>query len=62
MKIATGMIENVAIFADAHTQGFEAAAEQTGRDARVYDFTAALLEAFADLNALKRHNTGNPPI
>jgi Fe-S-cluster containining protein len=58
MEIATGMIEDVAIFADAHTQGFEAAAEQTGRDARIYDFTTALLEAFADPIVLKRYQRG----
>lgn len=39
MAIATGMIEDVAMFADAHTQGFEAAAEQTGKDARVLVFS-----------------------
>lgn len=58
MEIATGMIEDVAMFADAHTQGFEAAAEQTGRDARVYDFTTALLEVFTEPNAAKRYKTG----
>lgn len=58
MEIATGMIEDVAMFADAHTQGFEAAADQTGRDARVYDFTTALLEVFDDVNVLKRYQTG----
>jgi Fe-S-cluster containining protein len=58
MAIATGMIEDVAMFADAHTQGFEAAAEQTGRDARVYDFTTALLEVFSDPNTLKRYQRG----
>ena len=58
MEISTGMIEDVAMFADAHTQGFEAAAEQTGRDARVYDFTTALLEVFKEPNALKRYKTG----
>lgn len=58
MEIATGMIEDVAMFADAHTQGFEAAADQTGRDARVYDFTTALLEVFKEPNAPKRYRTG----
>lgn len=58
MAIATGMIEDVAMFADAHTQGFEAAAEQTGKDARVYDFTTALVEAFNDTNTFKRYKTG----
>jgi Fe-S-cluster containining protein len=58
MEIATGMIEDVAMFADAHTQGFEAATEQTGRDARVYDFTTALLEVFEEPNAPKRYRIG----
>lgn len=58
MEIATSMIEDVAMFADAHTQGFEAAADQTGRDARVYDFTTALLEVFIEPNALKRYKVG----
>jgi Fe-S-cluster containining protein len=58
MAIATGMIEDVAMFADAHTQGFEAAAGQTGKDARVYDFTTALLEVFNDANTLKRYQRG----
>lgn len=58
MEISTGMIEDVAMFADAHTQGFEAATEQTGRDTRVYDFTTALLEVFNDTNTLKRYQRG----
>lgn len=58
MEIATGMIEDVAMYADAHTQGFEAAAEQTGRDARIYDFNTALIEVFTEANALKRYKTG----
>jgi len=58
MEIATGMIEDVAMFADAHTQGFEAAADQTGRDARVYDFTTALIEVFNDVSVLKRYQRG----
>lgn len=58
MEIATGMIEEVAILADAHTQGFEAAAEQTGRDTRIYDFNTALLEVFADEHASKRYQRG----
>lgn len=58
MEIATGMIEDVAMYADAHTQGFEAATEQTGRDARIYDFNTALIEVFTEANALKRYKTG----
>lgn len=58
MDIATGMVETLAIAADAHSQGFEAAIEQRGLDARVYDFTTALQEAFADPNCLKRYLRG----
>ncbi len=58
MEIATGMIEDVAMFADAHTQGFEAAAAQSGRDTRIYDFTTALLEALSDEHTLKRYQRG----
>lgn len=58
MNIATGMIEAVALAADAHSQGFEAAIEQQGLDARIYDFTTALLEVFADEHCLKRYLRG----
>lgn len=58
MEIAVGMIEDVAMLADALTQGFEAAAEQTGKDNRVYDFNTALIEVFAEPNLLKRYKSG----
>lgn len=58
MEISTGMIEDVAMYADAHTQGFEAAAEQTGRDVRIYDFNTALIEVFTEANVLKRYKAG----
>lgn len=58
MEISTGMIEEVAIVSDAHTQGFEAAAEQTRRDNRIYDFTTALIEALTDDNCSKRYQRG----
>jgi Fe-S-cluster containining protein len=58
MDIATGMIESVALAADAHSQGFEAAIEHKGLDARVYDFNTALLEVFADENCGKRYLRG----
>ncbi|HSC67897.1 MAG TPA: YkgJ family cysteine cluster protein [Cellvibrio sp.] len=58
MEIETGMVESVAVYADAHTQGFEAAAEQTGRDARIYDFTTALVEVFAEPAVIKRYQRG----
>lgn len=58
MEIATGMIEDVAMLADALTQGFEAAAEQTGKDNRIYDFNTALVEVFSDKSALKRYQRG----
>lgn len=58
METSTGMIEEVAILADAHTQGFEAATEQTGKDNRIYDFNTALLEALTDEQTLKRYQRG----
>lgn len=58
MEIAAGMIETVATLADAHTQGFEAAAEQTGRDNRIYDFNTALIEALTDTQSTKRYQRG----
>lgn len=58
MDIATGMIETVALAADAHSQGFEAAIEQKGLDARIYDFNTALLEVLADESCLKRYLRG----
>jgi len=58
MSIATNIIESVALFGDAHTQGYEAAVHQKGFDPRVYDFTSALLEAFREATALKRYKKG----
>ncbi|MDZ7923842.1 MAG: YkgJ family cysteine cluster protein [Marinagarivorans sp.] len=58
MTISTGMIEPVAVTADGHTQGFEAAAEQTGRDNRIYDFTTALLETLTSEQPLRRYQRG----
>ena len=55
MTISTGMIERVAVAADGHTQGFEAAAEHTGRDNHIYDFTTALLEALTSEQPQKRY-------
>ena len=58
MEMATGMVEDAAILADAHTQGFEAATEKSGRDNRVYDFNTALVEVFGDDQTLKRYQRG----
>jgi Fe-S-cluster containining protein len=58
MSVSTGMIEDAAILADAHTQGFETAAEHTGRDNRIYDFNTALVEVLSDEQALKRYRRG----
>lgn len=55
MSIANNLIESVALFGDAHTQGYEAAAHQKGLDPRVYDFTTAILEAVAEPGAYKRY-------
>lgn len=58
MEIATGMIEDVAMYADAPTQGFEAAATRAGRDACIYDFNTALIDVFTEANVLKRYKAG----
>ncbi|MFC3114706.1 YkgJ family cysteine cluster protein [Cellvibrio fontiphilus] len=58
MDISTGMVETLAIAADAHSQGFEAAIEHQGLDARVYDFTTALQEALTDEACVKRYLRG----
>jgi Fe-S-cluster containining protein len=58
MNIATGIIETVALAADAHSQGFETALEHKGLDARIYDFNTALLEVFTDESCEKRYLRG----
>lgn len=58
MDIATGMIETVALAADAHSQGFEAAITNKGLDARIYDFNTALVEVLSDMNCEKRYLRG----
>lgn len=58
MDIATGMIESVALAADAHSQGFETALEHQGLDARIYDFNTTLLEVFNDSNCEKHYLRG----
>lgn len=58
MNLTTGVIESLAVAADAHTQGFEAAVQQTGRDTQVYDYTTALLEALTTNSPSKRYQKG----
>ncbi len=58
MDISTGMIETVALAADAHSQGFEAAIAHKGLDSRIYDFNTALVEMFEDDNCGKRYLRG----
>lgn len=58
MTVITPMIDQVAIAADAHTQGVEAAIQQVGADHRIYDFTSALKEALASDAAEKRYLKG----
>lgn len=58
LNITTEMIDAIAVVADAHTQGFEAAIQQAGRDAQIYDFTTALLEALQSDTPNKRYVKG----
>ncbi|RYY76707.1 MAG: YkgJ family cysteine cluster protein [Gammaproteobacteria bacterium] len=58
LDIESNFVESIAMFGNAHSQGFEAAVKNTGLDARAYDFTTALLEVFAEPNALKRFSRG----
>lgn len=58
MEQITPLIDAVAIAADAHTQGVEAAIAQAGADNRVYDFTSALAEALTSEAAEKRYLKG----
>lgn len=58
LTIENNFVETIAMFGNAHSQGFEAAVKNTGLDARAYDFTTALLEIFEEPNAIKRFNRG----
>lgn len=58
MSITSGLIESVAMFGDAHSQGFEAAAARKGLDARSYDLNTGLLAVFSEKNAFKRFQQG----
>lgn len=58
LTIENSFVESVAMFGNAHSQGFEAAAQNIGLDSRAYDFTTALLEIFAEPNTLKRFTKG----
>ena len=57
-SIATELIEDVSHYSDALSQGFEAAAMDTGYDHRTYDLNTALLEVFADASVEKRYKRG----
>ncbi len=57
-SIATELIEDVSHYSDALSQGFEAAAMDTGYDHRTYDLNTALLEVFADASIDKRYKRG----
>lgn len=57
-SIATELIEEVSHYSDALSQGFEAAAMDSGYDHRTYDLTTALLEVFADDSVEKRYKRG----
>ena len=57
-SIATELIEEVSHYSDALSQGFEAAAMDSGYDYRTYDLSTALLEVFADPTTAKRYKRG----
>jgi Fe-S-cluster containining protein len=58
LNIENNFVEAIAMFGNAHSQGFETAVKNAGMDSRAYDFTTALLEIFSEPNALKRFNRG----
>ncbi len=58
LTIKSGFIESVAMFGNAHSQGFEGAVKNAGLDSRAYDLNTALVEVFAEPSALKRFNRG----
>ncbi len=58
LTIENTFIESVALFGNAHSQGFEAAVQQTGLDLRTYDLNTALIEVFEEPNAMKRYKRG----
>ncbi len=55
LTIASGYIESVALFGNAHSQAFEAAVTQSGLDGRSYDLNTALLEVFDSPSAIKKY-------
>jgi Fe-S-cluster containining protein len=58
LTIKSGFIESVAMFGNAHSQGFEGAVKHAGLDSRAYDLNTALLEVFEEPSALKRFKRG----
>lgn len=58
LTIKSGFIESVAMFGNAHSQGFEGAVKNAGLDSRAYDLNTALLEVFEEPSALKRYKRG----
>ena len=58
LSIESSFVETIAMFGNAHSQGFEGAIHNIGLDSRAYDFTTALLEIFAEPNTLKRFTRG----
>ena len=58
LSIENNFVEAIAMFGNAHSQGFETAVKNSGMDSRAYDFTTALLEIFAEPNAFKRFSRG----
>ena len=58
LSIQSGYVESVALFGNAHSQGFEGAVKNSGMDLTAYDLNTALLEVFEAPTAFKRFNRG----
>ncbi len=58
LTIENSFVESIAMFGNAHSQGFEKAIKSSGLDFRAYDFNTALIEVFAEPSALKRFKRG----
>ncbi len=58
LTIENSFVESIAMFGNAHSQGFEKAIKSSGSDFRAYDFNTAIIEVFAEPSALKRFKRG----
>ena len=58
LSIENSFVESVAMFGNAHSQGFESAVKNSGLDFRAYDLTTAIIEVFEDAATSKRFKRG----